>query len=200
MAADEALTVEIRGARSLKWIKGRIEAYLHTDRPVTAVLQVTVVVDKPATATVNERNAKHNAIRAYIAEHLKAPTEVAVGVTIEIPFEQDEVGLVHYVTRSGYVDILKSTYMKRRLGRIQAELRRRYPEWNVRLNFLLTKPLEYISMSMTQSAVAEEKRMTQPQARDELLEVDMDLGPIDVPTEFQNAEQVDTPMIVNKQE
>jgi len=198
MAADEALTVDIRGARSLKWIKGRIEAYLHTDRPVTAVLQVTVVVDKPATATVNERNAKHNAIRTYIADHLKAPTEVAVGVTIEIPFEQDEVGLVHYVTRSGYVDNLKSTYMKRRLGRIQAELRHRYPQWNVRLNFLLTKPLEYISMGMAQSAVAEEKRMIQ--ARDEVLEVDMDLDPIDATPVFLNVEHVDTPMVSSKQE
>lgn len=196
MAADEALTVDIRGARSLKWIKGRIEAYLHTDRPVTAVLQVTVVVDKPATATVNERNAKHNAIRTYIAEHLNVPTEVAVGVTIQIPFEQDEVGLVHYVTRSGYVDILKSTYMKRRLGRIQAELRLLYSEWNVRLNFLLTKPLEYISMGMAHSEVTEEKRMTQ--ARDEVLEVDMDLDPIDATTGFPNADQVDTQMTTKK--
>lgn len=198
MAADEALTVDIRGARSLKWIKGQIEAHLHTDKPITAVLQVTVVVDKPATATVKERNATHSAIRAYIAENLNMPTEVAVGVTIQIPFKQDTAGLVHYVTQSGYVDVLKSTYMKRRLGRIQAEMRHRYQQWNVRLNFLLTKPLEYISMSMAQSAVAEEKRTTQ--ARDEVLEVDMDLDPIDATPVFLNVEHVDTPMVSSKQE
>lgn len=191
MAADEALTVDIRGARSLKWIKGRIEACLHTDRPITAVLQVTVVVDKPTTADAKERNATHSAIRAHIARNLNVATEVAAGVTIQIPFEQDDAGLVHYVTRSGYVDVLKSAYMKRRLGKIQAELRQQYPLWNVRLNFLLTKPLEYISMSMAQSAVAEETRVTQ--SRDEVLEVDMDLDPV---TELP----VDTPMQTKKQE
>ena len=150
MAEDEALTVDTRGARSLKWIKERIEAYLHTERPVTAVLQVTTVLDKPAGATDRDRVSVHNAIKAYIAGNLERPTEVAAGVVIQMAFEQDKVGLVHYVTRSGFVDNLKSTYMKRRLGLIQAELRQQYPLWNVKLNFLLTKPLEYISADMAQ--------------------------------------------------
>lgn len=168
--ANEALTVDIRGARSLKWIKERIGAYLHTETPVTAVLEVTTVMDKPPTASESDRTRVRNAVRAYIAAHLNEPTEVAAGVTIQMAFEQDKEGLVHYITRSGYVDNLKSAYMKRRLGRIQAELRQQYPAWNVRLNFLLTKPLEYISTNMAQFVVAEEKKHEGPGPDDDIVE------------------------------
>ncbi len=157
---------------------------MHTERPVTAVLQVTAVLDKPAGATDRDRVSVHNAIKAYIAGNLERPTEVAAGVVIQMAFEQDKVGLVHYVTRSGFVDNLKSTYMKRRLGRIQAELRQQYPLWNVKLNFLVTKPLEYISADMAQfeeKTRKEKETATKQQTQrqfDEYDDLDVVLDPV----------------------
>lgn len=154
----------------MKWIKSKIEEYLRTDRPVTAILEVTTVTDKPPNADNQIRNAIRREICLYIAANLCQPTPVADGLEIKLEFEQDKDGLVHYITRSGYIDNLKSAYMKKRLGKIQAELRQKYPPWNVRLNFLLTKPLAYISPDMA--------RLITDQARpsSNVVEEDVDMG------------------------
>lgn len=162
---DEALTADKRGAKSLKWIKGKIEEYLRTDRPVTAVLEVTLLTTKPPDADVPTRNKIRSEMYTYIAQNMSQQTQVAHGLEIILAFEQVEEGLVHFITRSGYVDNLKSAYIKKRLGRIQAELRAKYKAWDVRLNFLLTKPLEYVSDDMARLIVsAEAERKAQPPA------------------------------------
>lgn len=123
----------------MEWVKSRIVAYLYSEYPVTAILQVQV-----------DDTKLRGPIMDYIASKLNQPIEVA-GATMRIAFEQDGTGW--FVTRSGYVDNLKSTYLERRFNKIVPELKQLFPQWDGKLSIMFTKPLNYISNKMAKLAV-----------------------------------------------
>ena len=161
----QQLTAKNRGAKSLKWVKDVILESIYTSNPVTGVLQVTTVTKKPDNETIQARNKLHTDVNVYIARHLNAPTPVGEGKSISMTFKPEKEGLVHYITRDGYIDILQQEYVEKRVFAVQTELRMMYPNWDIKLQYLLTKPMQYVSIGMARSVVASENALV----------IDMDL-------------------------
>lgn len=170
---SQQLTAKNRGAASLVWIKRQITNNFF-DTPVTAILEVTVTVDAKD-QTKEEKNRVRSACYRFISSNLAVPTQV-FGHQITIKFSQEDGEKVHHVTQDIRPDIVKAEYVKLRLAAIQSSLSQQYPRCVIGLNFLISRPLEYLpdlatelreAKSAVLSSSASPQRLSPPRQSEE---------------------------------
>jgi len=144
-----------RGARSLVWIRQQISRYFFTRTPVTSVLEVTVILNR-SDEDLNQlqqiqnidfdinRNFVRKKIYGIISDNLKNNRQILINnQNVSIMFTEAGRFYVHHITQDTWNDQVKAIYVKRLQLALIHELNLRFRAWNVGLNFLLTRPLDY---------------------------------------------------------
>lgn len=136
------------------WIRQQISENYFTDHPVTAIIEVTVSLScdkKTTTATKEEKNRFRVSCYDYISEHMSGEALVWSN-PVTMRFEQHSARKVHFISKESFTDNVRSEFMKVRLGAIEQTLNQRHPGIRVALQFLVSKPLDYIPQTIIQRA------------------------------------------------
>jgi hypothetical protein len=141
-----------RGATSLIWIREQITNEYFTPNPVSAVLEITVKIRDKSHANEEEKkqildiNKNNLRILIYqrISNDLHNKTINIMGHDVNMHFREQHPTKVHHITNDGHIDLIKSQFMKIYTEQLNNQLFLDFPLLRVSVNFLLSKPLEYL--------------------------------------------------------
>ena len=159
------MTAQDRGGASLVWIRNQITALFATRDPVDSVLEVTVKLDKknplPEVKGDNQdgdlnRDSVRRKVYKYISLNIKGNRLYTIGnQVVNIRYTEKASHYVHHITTEHWNDQIKAMYFKRLQRDLMTELNILFVNWVVSLNFLITKPLDYLPIAGEQSVEEE---------------------------------------------
>ena len=134
-----------RGASSLVWIRREITRNFYSSTPITTILEITVKIVINDVEEVKEQPSITR-IRIYemISDELHNRTIVINRHPINLHFREKDRRKVHHISSDPHLDVVKALFMKAYINDVNGRLIALYPHHTISVNFILTRPLEYV--------------------------------------------------------